>query len=226
MLKDTMKGLVTGVYNPVTVDPMKFNDPLAFKVSWMSLITAKSGGPSNKLTESRPGVLEYKPSFTGKLMGGIFVLIGLAVLALSVFGKVSTEGSIWPLRGIAVIFAGVGAIVFLQASKPVVFDKNQGRFYRGKKHAQDTENSRNSVRFEDIHALQLLSKLVTVRVKSGGGEHSYSHNRLVQEFELNLVDQSGERVNITSYINSAAARQDAQRIGDLINVPVWDGIDG
>lgn len=105
----------------------------------------------------------------------------------------------------------------LFSGSAVVFDKNMGLFYRGPKPTGDTKQA---VRLEDVHALQLLSR------KGGVRSNENKPGRFLHVYELNLVKHDGERLHVMSYYDKNNARADADAMGEWLAVPVWDGIEG
>lgn len=222
MFADKVKNLLHSFENPVVVDPEKFQDPLAEKVSWQGMGKNNPSSTSTVLYEREPGVLSYKPSMTGWIFSLIFMLTGLLSVVVYFFVPVTGNAPKWVLLLVGVLFMAAGVFIFFQSSRIIAFDENLGLFYRGKKAkaTMKSEGSQNAVPFSDIHALQLLLRMS--RVKSADNRP----DRFIPVYELNLVKADGERVHVITYSRREKAREDAYTLSDRLHVPVWDGIDG
>ena len=222
MFADKVKNLLHSFENPVVVDPEKFQDPLAEKVSWQGSGKNNPSSTSTVLYEREPGVLSYKPSMTGWIFSLIFMLTGLLSVVVYFFVPVTGNAPKWVLLLVGVLFMAAGVFIFFQSSRIIAFDENLGLFYRGKKarSSREIQGHLTAVPFSDIHALQLLLRMS--RVKSTDNRP----DRFVPVYELNLVKADGERVHVITYSRREKAREDAYTLSDRLHVPVWDGIDG
>ena len=52
--------------------------------------------------------------------------------------------------------------------------------------------------------------------------YNKSGKRSYYSYELNMVLNGGERINVMDHGNQAALTGDAQRIARLLDVPVWE----
>jgi len=219
MLKDIIKKIDSALPSLYPVNPAQFNDPVALQTEWKPVRTSRSGASSNKLIQKDANLLVYKPSILGRIMGIIFTLIGASVIA--VFFTL-TDDQPYLVLVVGLIFAGVGVLVFFQASTPVAFDKSIGMFYKGRKQQKlaDATDTKHTALFSDIHAIQMLSRLEST------SSDNNTPSRFYTVYDMNLVRHDGQRVFVATYGKSEKAREDARMIAEFINVPVWDGIDG
>ncbi|HAY79395.1 MAG TPA: hypothetical protein DCY79_06265 [Planctomycetaceae bacterium] len=104
-----------------------------------------------------------------------------------------------------------------------------------------------SGKLTDIYAVQVISKFVRVQV-GGGGSYGKTHGPLlspvqdhgklvgsrrrssmglkdIQSYELNIVLQSGFRVNVIDHNDPAVIRAEAATLATFLTVPVWDDSD-
>ena len=222
MFVDKVKNLLHSFENPVVVDPEKFQNPLAEKISWQGMGKNNPSSTSTVLFEREPGVLSYKPSMTGWVFSLIFILTGFLSVVVYFFIPVTGDAPKWLLLLVGVLFMVVGVYIFLQSSRTIAFDENRGIFYRGKKAegSMETKGRQSTVPFSDIHALQLLLRMSRVSTTDNRPD------RFVPVYELNLVKADGERVHVITYSHSEKAREVAYMLSDRLHVPVWDGIDG
>ena len=189
------------------LDPSRFDDEVALKVSWAPLV----GGGSNFCTHrlqstsglSRSG-LEFKTTFSVYLFWGAFISIALASLAFhTIPNLLSGEGldggaSLIP---IAFLVLGIWSISRLRGQESL-FDRSTGQFTKGP----------HRISLRDVHALQLIREYIS-------GKHSY------YSYELNLVHRDGRRFNLTDHGSLRAIREDADQLGRYLGVPIWDAID-
>ena len=114
-----------------------------------------------------------------------------------------------------VIFMVAGVFMLRAFSKPIVFDKSRGFFWKGFKEpvlAHDERQKNKVIPFREIHALQIIKE----RISSKNGSY-YS-------YELNLVLQDSKRVNVIDHGNLKKIREDAQKLSIFLGVPAWDVI--
>lgn len=232
MLKDIVNKIDSAIPSLFPVDPTKFNDPVALQTGWKKLRSANTNRASNKLVEKSPDLLAYKPSIGGCIFGSVFILIGVFVVFMYILiGRDNSSITIETASGssdnlvflalIGLVCMAIGVLIILLATSPVAFDKNAGVFYKGRRQRrfQDTDHSKNALRFNDIHAIQLLTYLTSTSSNNGP-------TRFYTVYEMNLIRHDGQRINVNTYNKSVRARDDAAKIGAFVNVPVWDGIDG
>ena len=207
---------------PVSVDPSRFDDPVAMTTSWSP---AKRGGASfgtHKLVERTPGRMEFRATVGAKLFSMVFLLVGLGILIGFSFNLISKGEIIFSFDTIfpmlfGLIFAGVGVLMLFVFTKRVVFDKTIGRFYKGRKSPAemvqqfDPASKNKAVELGRIHALQLIAEYCS------GQKSSY------YSYELNLVLEDGERVNVVDHGNLKKIQEDAKTLSNFLGKPVWDG---
>jgi hypothetical protein len=223
MLKDIIKKIDSAIPSLFPVNPEKFNDPVALQTEWKG-VKVKSGGASTALVQMDENRLVYKPSIAGYVMGVIFIIAGIFISWLYFF---MSGDKPWFLLLTGVIFALSGVFIFIQASTPIVFDKSTRMFYKGRKQPKipDTTDSKHTVSFNDIHAIQLLTRLESSSSVDNSGNQS-RRTRYYRVYEMNLVKHDGKRKYVNTFGKDDLARHDANIIADFIGVPVWDGIDG
>ena len=98
-------------------------------------------------------------------------------------------------------------------SKPIIFDKMVGYFWKGWKKPDRyrvDQKIPGSVRLDDIHALQIVSEYIR-----GDDKNYYS-------YELNLVTKDGQRHNIIDHGDRSDLVIDTNKLSDFLGKPVWD----
>ena len=194
-----------------------FDDEVARKTEWGPL---KGGGrsyASHALKEIDRDRVEFRATAGALAFAGVFVLLGL-FLSWQVYSgltvpldRIFEVGAGWGLVA-GLFFAVSGLIMLYVTSRPIVFDKREGMFWKGRKpsHLPGADAEDDVARLGRIHAIQILEERVR------GSKKSYS------SYELNLVRADGTRVNVVDHGKLADVRRDAAKLADFLGVPVWD----
>jgi len=207
---------------PKKLDLSRFGDPLAAKTEWRPA----SGGGTNfcthRLAQTGPARMEFRPTTAARLFYFLFIVVGIALtifgigLGLHWFsGFKSKQGPWLPLMptGFGVVFGGVGILLYRTGTRPIVFDKNIGFFWKGRtapNEVFDWRTIKTAVDLNRVHALQILSEYCR-------GDKSW-----YMSYELNLVLDDGSRVNVVDHGNIEKLRADAGSLAAFLEVPVWD----
>ena len=218
MLKDIIKRIESAIPSLFPVDAAQFNDPVALQTEWKGVRSGKTSGASSVLVQKDTNLLSYKSSIAGFIMGIVFFLCGLFVFGLYFYIPGTKP---WFILIVGLIFSLAGILIFIQASSPIVFDKSAKLFYKGRRQRNmpDETDVKHAARFDDLHAVQLLTRL----------ESTSSNNeptRYYRVYEMNLVKHDAQRIHVMTYGKALKARADAKTISEFINIPIWDGIDG
>jgi hypothetical protein len=185
-------------------NPKNFKDPVAQKTEWTPIFKASNGNfKIKRLSQEGESKIGFKTPASSTAIYRNCALIGLAALAVMLFTK---NGSII-IRILALVAAIVGCWGMYMQSQPICFDKASGVFQRGRK---------QKVKFDDIYALQLITRVVQVKTPPKGQMEK------INTYELNLVLNDGSRVNVIAHGGSKEIREDADTISNFINKPLWD----
>ncbi|MEO1212730.1 MAG: hypothetical protein AAFY45_04390 [Bacteroidota bacterium] len=193
-----------------------FDDPIGLITDWTPLLRGGTNIKSHKLVWEGQDKLRFKASWGHIMIAGFVFLLGLSLPLLFFLGNNSgsfVEASVAIIAGL--LFAAIGAYLYYNGTQPIVFDKKQGFFYKGRKNTDKNSEKakvKYMVRLEDIYALQLLSEYI-----SSEGKETYS-------YEINLVLKDATRVNVIDHGKLSTIRQDASTLADFLDVPVWDVI--
>ncbi|WP_296383126.1 hypothetical protein [Winogradskyella sp.] len=177
-----------------------------------------SGGANFKthvLVKKSSSKLAYKPSIGGALFSFLFLVIGIAVIILSILSftdllSIPPPGN-WMLFVFGAIFGSVGGYMCYRSYMPRVFDKQLGLYYKTYKvdlHISKND-SKNQLPLKSIIAIQII------------GEHVRSDNGSYKSFELNLVLEDDSRKNVVDHGNLKSIIDDAHIISEFLNVPIW-----
>lgn len=217
MLKSLIEKFKAGFGRRETFDPASLNDSIALKVGWTPLKKGGSNFRTHKLVEAGLEIMVFRATLGAKLFGLVFVLMGAGVPGFIIYGGISEGGAsvsgiLFPAL-IGLVFVSVGVALIYHFSKPIVFDRQSGFFWKGRRHPQSVVNPAElkvCVALEDVYALQILSEYCS------GKDNSY------YSYELNLVLKSGERINVTDHGSLRWIREDAGRLSQFLGCPLWD----
>lgn len=186
------------------------HDPVAVTTRWDPLVSGGANFRTRNLVQVNPSRMEFPASMGMRLFAGIFLAVGIGV---GIAGIAAVE---WFLLAFGAVFAAVGGGLLRFATAPVVFDKRQGAFWRGRTAPNETYH-RSSLKhyasLADIHALQIIKEHVS------GDKSSYD------SFELNLVLRDGRRLNVTDHGDYDTLRRNAKTLSGFLDRPLWDTVD-
>ncbi len=201
-------------------DPSSFNDPIAMQTKWTP---AKGGGASfrtHKLVNINSYRMEFRVSAGAVVFYLMFLLMGLSVMIIFSIANFSANDKppfiaiIMPLS-VGLVFTIIGACMLYFGTAPIVFDKQKGFFWKGRKAPDevfDKTTIKHFTELENIHALQLISEYCR------GNKSSY------YSYELNLILKDGNRINVVDHGNQRKLKEDANTLSAFLEKPVWDAI--
>lgn len=178
-----------------------FTHPVARRIDWTPL---HHGGPNIRnasLAETGEGRWSVRPSLQAWAFALLFVGMGAAMLARSVF-----DGGIgWPVAAGAALFiaGGLASITFVPRWR---IDPARGRLWRRDR----PFGAVHELRIADVVALQLLPEWVVAQ------------RTRYFSYELNLVLADGERVGLMEHGAHHALLADALRLASVLQVPLWE----
>ena len=199
-------------------DPSKFEDPIAKKTKWTPAKVGGSNFCTHNLVQTQPYKIEVKPSIGAKFFYTIFSLIGVIVITVFLVsslksGKFNLE-FIFPVL-IGLIFFLIGGCMFYFGTRPIIFDKMSGYFWKGNQNPKeiiDKSTIKHYCKISDIHSLQIISEYC-----SSGKSSFYS-------YELNLVLNDAKRLNVIDHGNLKKLREDSKILSQFLGIPIWDGV--
>lgn len=220
MIKKLTEFAQKHAHKQVDVDPTIFNDPLAMTTEWGP---AKKGGASFKthnIFQKFPGVIEFRAGFGAKLFFLVFMAVGVGALLFGLIptiekGNLGLNEDTLVSLGLMVFFGGTGLLLHYFGTSPIVFDRNRGYFWKGRKDPQkefDKTKIKSFTELSEVYAIQLISEFVR------GDKKSY------YSYELNLVLKDGNRLNVVDHGSKDSIQADARTLAEFLKVPVWDGI--
>ena len=186
-----------------STDPSCFGDPLAERTEWTPLTKGGANFQTHKLVSIQNQRMEFRSTIGNLLFSLVFLISGIFAIILAIKESFSPFLSLFGL-----VFAGAGTWMLYSGMSPIVFDKNKDLFWKGRE-----KSGQDKVSLRKIHALQLVTK----RIRSS--DSSYSN------YELNIILQNLNRVNVISYSNKNKIRRDAEVLAKFLVKPLWDAID-
>lgn len=193
---------------PEPVDPARFGDSVAFKTGWEPLNAVGDSFRSYKLVRVGPDRMEFRREMRAVALSAILPLAGILILFFAFSGKFNAFALILGLG-----FILLGAYLVYSQLAPIVFDKSNGMFSKGRvkpDKVPDIENPKKGAELKNIHALQLLFKPVFQ-----GKKQYYS-------YDLNLVLKNGKRIFVLSHADKNAMKEDARALSEFLGKPLWD----
>ena len=201
-----------------TFDPAKFNDDVAMKTDWFPLKGGGSNFGTHKLVQKDYNRIEFKSSIGAKIFSLVFLTIGVGVPVFIGIESYNSYGSFYRSDFLFIVLFGLiffaaGSWMYYSFTKPVVFDRSKGMFWKGWKAPKrylaegDKESSR---RISNIHALQIIPELIR------------SDNKSYVSYELNLIMRDGTRMNVVDHGDINGLQEDSNRLSEFLGVPIWD----
>lgn len=215
-LKNLKEHIAQGKH-AMSFDVSRFNDPMAEQIQWTPLQSGGSSFAAQNLTEINPDRFELKPTLQSKLFSFVFMGVGVAIPLFFIpdidFADEDAMLSLGFLSIFGLLFAASGFFTLRKFSKPTVFDKSIGKFWKGKNGPDKKPELMNSELVYDldkVYAIQLLSEYVRSDKKS------------YYIFELNFVMDDTKRLNILRQGGKAKIRKNADTLSKFLNIPIWD----
>jgi hypothetical protein len=219
MLGKLIRNLARHARMTPPVDPAQFDDPIATQTEWKP---ARRGGSSfctRKLVQKSYHRCKFRPTVGVFIFFLVFFLIGLGIASVFLNAPFLPDnismGKDTPIivLFIGIAFALIGVVVLYYSTRPIVFDTQQGYFWKGR-HAPSVtshaERGRNFVSLNQIHAIQLISEYCR------GNKTSY------YSYEINLILKDASRINVVDHGKLSRIREDAQTLSQFLGIPVWD----
>ena len=197
-------------------------DKFASRVGWSPCVSGGNNHTSQKLNQVNSSMFVYKPSFSTKLLL-LFLLSGTIVPLIGAF---SNKNIFWIGLIISFFFFLFLLHSYNRLGKKIYFDKMIKMIYKSSKPKNliKQKNKTNHIKFNEVHAIQLLFETVRKRRNnySNGINISFFINPYYSSYELNLVLKNGSRINIIDHKNDALIYNDAETLAKLLNVKIWD----
>ena len=204
-------------------DPSGIADPIARQTEWTSM-EGGSNFCTHRLIKTGVNRLEFRPTREGQQFFRIFILIGSVPLLALFVGLVTgtVTGVVTPvaLAVLGCVFTGVGAYSRYRSLTPIVFDRNLGLYWKGRDPVRRAIPSQPAVRFNDIHALQLVS----LYHPSDRGMRGRKGSPSYFSYELIVVLNDAARVSVVHHGGRKELLEDVTTLSQFLDRPLWNGI--
>ncbi|MCG2587416.1 hypothetical protein [Rhodohalobacter sulfatireducens] len=199
---------------PFTAESL--NDEIALNTQWSPLKPGGTNTTDFKFSKISSRRVEFKASPKLYIAAVVFIILGSAAIikfSMEPSGSLLFYGGV----GLGIILILNGIYKFFDIGNPPVFDLDEGYFWKDqKKPDKDKKVSATQCRIDNIHAIQLIQE----RIQSGGSSGSSSY----YSFEMNLVLENGNRLNVVDHGTLSRIRKNADQLSNFLDVPVWDAI--
>ena len=197
-------------------------DPIAKAADWGPL---KHGGASfktHRLVQESPQRWLFKATVGAKIFYALFLIIGIVVAIGFVIGLWQDADQEWtatlliPILG-GGVFAGLGGWMLMAGTRPIVFDKTIGWHWKGHRKPTDvfdTNDLKQAVKLEEIHALQLIREYVR------GGRNSSGY----YSYELNVILKDSSRLNVVDHGKLKDLLDDGQALAEFLGCPLYRSV--
>jgi hypothetical protein len=190
-------------------------DPVAQMVSWNPHNPGGSNFRTQDLIVSNDKIRIVKSRSmnllaVGSVVGGIIALMAGFNMLFSYFWFFGVFLMVWGAG-----FGGLAYFVFIKSNPNFTIDTFSGTYYVGDEF--DNINKKDRMvqgHLKDVHAIQLIVERVSSN-SSNGRRNSYN------SYEMNLVFEDGERLNIMDHGSREDVEASAIKIGDILNIPIW-----
>lgn len=158
------------------------------------------------------------------MFSGVFMALGLIIPVLMMTSTIKSGSSSEPLPFlltlVPLVFFIAGFFLFRSSTKPIVFNKTTGYFWKGRlkdNESPDQKALKEYCRLTDIAALQIVAEHISGSSSSSGRSQSY------RSYEINLILRNAGRLNVIDHGNRKKLMEDAEKLASYLGVPVWDG---
>lgn len=199
------------------------NDPVAAKTGWQPLASGGTNICTHRLKETKPGCCRFEMTRGAKLFVALFGLMGIGIPGIIAHEHWVKRGGEWLAMDflmpivIGAVFVGVSFFFWRQMSRPRVFDRNYGLYWSvhtPPERLDPAQRYQSWVYLQEVHALQIVEEYVR------GDKSSY------YSYELNLVMDDGQRLNVVDHGSVKKLREDADLLAKFLGVPLWDATQG
>lgn len=177
-------------------------------IDWSPLKRGGTNFKTHSLIEVSKNRLEYKATLVYKIFALLFVGIGVALnLAFILIDDFPIFVALFGL-----VFGGVGWFIYKRGTQPIIFDKSEGFYWKGK----SSPSQVNPVDIKIITKLEDIAGIQVIKERVKGDKSSY------HSYEINLITDVNERINVVDHGNMNSILSDASIIAKFLEVPVLE----
>lgn len=186
-------------------------------IDWTPLKRGGANFRTHKLVPVDHETMVFKATTGALVFYSLFMLFG-AVPSGIAFWQIFSEGFRWSTEilvpfGFGSIFGTIGFVLFAFGTRPIVFDKNRGYYWKGRKDPDalwSHDELKHFAEWNDIRGVQIIDEYVR-------GSKSSFHS-----YELNLVLKDGSRLNVVDHGKQDKLREDAEVLAEFLEVPLME----
>jgi len=202
----------------------KFDDPAAQRADWHHLNKGSGSSSQSQTIASVSGDrLRVANTLGGLTIPLLAAFGGLALvwIAFDSYFNIITKGT-EPISTTAFVFLAAVGILFtgpafwkLRPRNTLTFDKAAGQFWRGRR--KPSGNSAESGPFP-------LGRIAALQIPPRKHVHFRNNNqdRSFYSYELNLILDDNERINLLDHGDLVEIRKDAKKLSDYLGKPLFD----
>ncbi len=184
-------------------------------MEWSPLKRGGTNFRTHRLISVEPDVMTFKATTGARVFYSLFLLFGIvpsvfAFVSLMKYGD-PTRAEVLIPAAFGSVFGLVGFFLFWFGTRPIVFDRNRGYFWKGRKDPDAVwshDELKHFAELKDVCGLQIIAE----NVKSDKGSF--------MSYELNLVLNDGSRMNVVDHGNGVKLQDDAVALADFLEVPI------
>ncbi|MCF7956722.1 MAG: hypothetical protein K9M75_13045 [Phycisphaerae bacterium] len=200
----------------------RFNDPIVPKTKWFMISKHGANFRTHNLKKVNLNRLEFKPTVLAILFFLAFFIPSIVTSIwftniLHAKGASNLTFGDFAVLLCGILFAVFGCFLCHLITKPIVFDKQCGYFWKGRTAPNESINIESieiCCELETVYALQIISN----SVRSQNDDYE-SEERC---YEINLVLKNTERINVINNNCRETIRKEAQILADFLEKPLWD----
>ena len=189
---------------------------VADKTYWHPMRSGGASFQTHRLLTLSHDKLLLKSSGQVKAFFMVFALVGINGMVFSLLKFIQQEGldaalnnpirMVESLFSTGLIFVTVGLVLgSMFGSIDTLFNKSSGLLSNN-----TVSGGKTSLLLYKIHALQIIEETV-------GSKHG-----VFKSYELNIVQNDGERLHLMDHGNYLAINSDAERLAEFLAVPIWE----
>lgn len=202
----------------------RFDDPVAQRARWHHLNKGSgASSQSQKIASVSGDRLRVVNTLGGLTIPLLAAFGGLALvwIAFDSYFNIVTKGT-EPISTTAFVFLAVVGVLLtvpafwkLSPRNTLTFDKTAGCYWRGRGKPSDDSAEQGPFPLERIAALQIPPRK-HVRFRNNNRDRSF------YSYELNLILEDNERINLLDHGDLVEIRKDAKKLSEYLGVPVFD----
>lgn len=185
---------------------------------WTPVAKRAASFKTQRLKRQRDGSVAVQTTLGLSLFSLITLLAGLGIMLAAILPALMLDGALKMTALIPLVVGGLfirGSIDDVRPKDLAIFDTSRMEYRMA---GEDTQESAPPVPFSQIQGLQLLKDFHQgSRFIRAGRKHS---DRFTS-FELNLVTEQNDRINVLSHGDLPSIIIDAKGLAERLDVPIW-----